>query len=105
MSGPDITGAGSKSTLAVKVIVESQPRPFASLKVMVAGPGLFQKTFMEGPVEGPVMVPPLTIQEYELPDTGLSTLYCVPVVVQLISGPSITGAGWHICCFPLPLTG
>ena len=48
---------------------------------------------MEAPEDGPVMVPPVTVQAYVFPGTGIATLKVVVVDVQVVKAPLITGTG------------
>jgi hypothetical protein len=63
VSGPAICGAGIVSTVALTETVESHPRLLLSVKVIVAFPGKFHKTFMDDPLVAPIMDPPETLQE------------------------------------------
>ena len=79
--------------VAEATTVESQPRLLVSVTEILTVPEVFHNTFIEVPVAGPVMLPPVTVHAYVFPGKGEAILYEVVVVVQTINEPLITGTG------------
>ena len=71
---------------------ESQPKPEVCVTDTVPVPAAPHNTSMLLELDEPAMVPPDTVQEYELPEI-VAIEYVATLFEHALSGPAITGAG------------
>src|SRR5690606_41842140 len=79
--------------VTLALTVESQPKVEVWVISTVPVPGPAQSTLMEAPSFAPIILPPLTFQEYVSPATGV-TEYTAILFSQVVSfGRTMTGLG------------
>src|SRR5688572_19208185 len=87
-----MVGAGVGLIVMLREIDESQPNEFVCNTLTVPLPVADQSTVMDVPLVLPMMLPPVTLQAYVLPEVGF-VLYEACLYSQTVPLPVMVGAG------------